>query len=471
MQYKNVNGILKKMSIYFIGNLSTKLLSVLLVPIYAYFVSVAELGEYDYITAVSSVVSPIVYCVIWEAILRYCINNCNTNERDKVISTSIVFAVCMTFVSAVLFLVIFLLGGHSLSLLFILFFSITQGFVSIWQFAARSFGENKWYVISSIIGAATIIGIELLFVVFGRLNCTALCVANLISQILIVVVLEHRINILKKVKIREVDFRLLRKILLFTIPLVINNVSLYLYNSGSKMIIKNYIGAYENGLYSFASKFSMLISLFSTVVSMAVIEEAYSFNSLEEYKTKMSLLITKISKGYLSLVIVALPAIYILYSIAFNKTEYYPSVDYIFLLLAGALFTALSNNFGSAFQVTDNTKYISITTIIGAVCAIAFSLSSVSKIGIVGVLLGGAIGPFVMMMSRAIYAKKTTGLLVSWKLLLGLLIFSVIEYFLLMRMNTLSIYLIILFISTGFVYFINRKDIKVFISNIFGKGK
>lgn len=41
------NRFLKKTSIYFIGTLSTKMISVLLVPIYAYFVAVNELSEYD----------------------------------------------------------------------------------------------------------------------------------------------------------------------------------------------------------------------------------------------------------------------------------------------------------------------------------------------------------------------------------------------------------------------------------------
>ena len=137
-----------------------------------------------------------------------------------------------------------------------------------------------------------------------------------------------------------------------------------------RIIIKNMIGIMENGLYAFASKFSLIISLISMVVSMAVIEEAYSYNTIEEYKNKMSSLISIISKAYFGIIALAIPALYILYSIAFRQTGYYASVDYIFLLLQGALFTALSNNFGSAFQVTDNTKYIFLTTLAGCWCCV-----------------------------------------------------------------------------------------------------
>lgn len=64
------NGFLKKTSIYFIGTLSTKMISVMLVPIYAYFVAVNDLSDYDYFATIASTLSPIVFAAIWEAILK-----------------------------------------------------------------------------------------------------------------------------------------------------------------------------------------------------------------------------------------------------------------------------------------------------------------------------------------------------------------------------------------------------------------
>lgn len=459
-------GILKKMSIYFIGTLSTKMLSVLLVPIYAYFVSATDLGEYDYITAVSSILYPIVYFAIWEGVLRFCIKKDGIIERNKVLSSAVQFFIIITLCVSAFFIIFFFATGKETRILFIMFFTISSGFTSIWQFSARAFEETKWYVISSIVGAFTIIMMEIIFIMFAQLNYTTLCISNLISQVVIIILLEYRIRLFKFLWIEHIDARVIKKLLAFTIPLVINSVSLYLYNSGSKMIIKNYIGAYENGLFSFASKFSMLINLFSTVVSMAVIEEAYSFKTISEYKEKMSVFITKISKGYFSLIIVALPAIYLLYSIAFRNTEYYQSVNYVFILLLGALFTALSNNFGSSFQVTDNTKYISLTTIAGAAIAIAFSLFTVKIIGVLGVLIGGAIGPFMMMLLRAVYAKKATGLSISLRSFISLFAISIVEYVILVSFDNTFVYVAITVFDVVAIYFINKKDIDNIILNV-----
>lgn len=464
------SGILKKMSIYFIGTLSTKFLSIILVPIYAYFVSAYDLGEYDYIVALSSIIFPIMYFVIWEAILRFCISEDNDIYKEEIFSTIILFTIAMTICSIVVCIPLFYINENNTANWYILFFAISQGLVSLWQFSARALGETKQYVIASVCGSISILLIELIYICFGNLDFIGLCIANIIAQIIVIVVLEQKIHLIKFVKIKNFKLNILIMTMRFTIPLVINNVSLYLYNSGSKMIIKNNIGSYENGLYSFASKFSLLISLFSMVVSMAVIEEAYSFKSIIEYKNRISVLIFKISKAYLSLIMLALPFLYILYSVAFKNTEYYPSVDYIFLLLLGALFTALSNNFGSAFQITDKTKYISLTTILGACLAIGISMVTVNQCGVLGVLIGGAVGPFVMMLSRAIFAKKTTGLSISWKLIGLLFIFSVFEYIILVCFKNILVQVIVFIFSFILIMFINKNDVRLLIAQLVKRG-
>ena len=215
----------------------------------------------------------------------------------------------------------------------------------------------------------------------------------------------------------------------------------------------------ENGLYAFASKFSLIISLISMVVSMAVIEEAYSYNTIEEYKNKMSSLISIISKAYFGIIALAIPALYILYSIAFGQTGYYDSVDYIFLLLLGALFTALSNNFGSAFQVTDNTKYIFLTTLAGACVALGLSLILNKFFGIFGVLIGNAVGQFVMMLIRVIYAKRTTGLTINWFGNIRIFVISCVEYAVLLALDNVVAQILIFVLSMIYLSFEYRKEL------------
>lgn len=405
---------LKKASTYFVGTLSSKILSVLLVPIYAYYVSAEALGEYDYVLTISNIVMPIAFLSVWEAILRYCMKENAAESQRRIVSSSIGFSVAIIAVLTLLCLGINLFYSDKKFILCLYIFVIIQGITYIWQYSARSFGESKQFVISGVASSAVLIVSNIVNLAVLKLEYKGLVLSFVLSHIVTILVLEYKIKLIPNFRISEVSLEIIKKLLKFSVPLVVNAISLWLYSGSSRIIIRNYIGSYENGLYSFASKFSLVITLFSTVISMAVIEEAYSYKTLEEYSVKLSALIEKVSKAYFSLVMLAVPAINILYTIAFKKTDYYKSADYVFLLLLTALFTALANNYGSAFQVTDKTKYITFTTLLGAISAIILSLILVRPIGIYGILIGGTAGPFLMMLSRAVYAKKATGLKVNW---------------------------------------------------------
>lgn len=454
------NSFLKKISIYFIGTLSTKMISVILVPIYAYFVAVNDLSEYDYFATIASTLSPIAFAAIWEAVLKYGIKK-ETNKQE-LFSTVVAFTMAISCICILMFSIISIFIGISVGVFLVLLFIIAQGIALIWQFSARALQENRRYVVASIVGSCVLIIADIFLIWFRKLDFWGLSISYVLSQISIAFILETKIHLLRQFRFSNISRKVFKKMLFFSLPLVVNNVSLWLYSSGSRVIIKNYIGFTENGLYAFASKFSLLISLASTVISMAIIEEAYSYDTLKEYREKISGLISIISKAYFAIIGLAIPAIYVLYSIAFKNTGYYASVDYIFLLLLGALFTALSNNFGSSFQVKDNTKYIFLTTMAGAGAALGLAIILSKPFGVYGVLVGNAVGPFIMMLIRAIYAKRTTGLTINWFGNFRIFVISCIEYIVLLLFDSVVVQIITFVLSMLYLVFEYRRELFLF---------
>lgn len=63
--------LIKKTGLYFIGNLSSKILTFVLVPIYAFYIKSEELGEFDYAQTIMNIIVPICFVAIWEAILKF----------------------------------------------------------------------------------------------------------------------------------------------------------------------------------------------------------------------------------------------------------------------------------------------------------------------------------------------------------------------------------------------------------------
>lgn len=73
--------IIKKSGLYLIGNLSSKILTSLLVPIYAFYVTSADLGTYDYSHTIMNILIPILFISVWDAIIRFVLSE--KNEREK----------------------------------------------------------------------------------------------------------------------------------------------------------------------------------------------------------------------------------------------------------------------------------------------------------------------------------------------------------------------------------------------------
>ena len=451
------NNFFKKMSIYLVGTFSTYLINILLVPLYAYFVSTEELGEYDYLLSVSNMITPIVFFVLWESILKYCLGKDKDNFTNY-FSTAFIFGGfgCIACAAVMGCLIPFNLKIN-LPLLFLLI--IVQGLVSLWQYSARAMGETKQYVISGIAGSVALILLDLFFAFCLRLDYIGLTISRITSLLITIVVLEFKTKLLSKIRFQLFSKTKLKQMLLFSAPLVVNTVALWFYSGGNRIIIRDLIGASENGLYSFAAKFSVLISFCSTIVSMAVIEEAYSYNSIDEYRVKIGRLISMISKAYFSMILLAIPAINILYQFAFKQTAYYESSVFVLPLLLSALFTALANNYGSSFQVTDKTKYIFITTLVGAIISLAISLGFIGVLGIWSVVIGNIIGPFVMMLLRAIYAKKVTQLSINWTINIVLFATSVLSSIIINVFSSLFITACIFVVCVLLVFILYRKEL------------
>ena len=457
---RGINPFLKKIFIYFIGVFSTKILSVLLVPIYAYYVKEDALGDFDYIVALANLIAPVFYLALWEAVLKLCIKEDDSDKINKVLSSVLIYFVTASFIVLGIFVLLFVYFSFDFKYLFILASVVLCGATSIWQFAARALKNNRAYVVSSVLGSVSLIILDILFIFSSSLDFYGLCISHIVSQLVIIVSLEFVVKLFKRIRIKRIDFKLFKSMVIFCFPLAINSVSLWAYTSGSKLIIENLIGSSENGLYSFAAKFSLLISFFSSILSLAVIEDAYSCDSLETYRIKMKKIIGFISKGYFCLILLALPAIYILYEIAFKNTGYYNSAEYIFFLLLTALFTALSNNFGSSFQVTNKTNYILFTTIVGAALSIIVSLILINVLSIYGVLIGATIGSFTMMLLRAVYAYRATGLSISWGANIFILLLTVFEWIIYKLNNSIFVQIVIFALAIIAVTFFYRKELK-----------
>ena len=192
---------------------------------------------------------------------------------------------------------------------------------------------------------------------------------------------------------------------------------------------------------------------------MAIIEEAIIATKEDGFEEKFSNVMQRLFYLFQMLIILAIPAISILY-IFISKTDYVASLSYVPLLLIYSVCMTMSSNIGSIFQTIDKTKYQFLTTVLGAVATIVFTLSTINIIGVYAVINGQLIGSMVMLISRYILARRYVNIYIKWSTILNLVgLFGVVSF---ISINSnLIINITIIFIVLGILAWDNKEKIKV----------
>lgn len=448
--------ILKKTGLYFIGNLSTKLLSAILVPLYAFYVNAEDLGAFDYSQTLLNIVVPIAFLCVWEAVLKFVL----AEEDNKMIKKVMVATTFFSIFIALALLIFMNIYGMLIKDDYIKYVSImfvVYGISTIWQYYARAIKENELYIKSAISGTAINLLANIVMLCIFNMGLEALYISYILSCFTIFIVIEVKLKVIKNLNKKDFNIKILKKMLAFSIPLVINTISIWLISGVGRIFTTNYLGTEANGLYAFSNKFSIILTFIGSVTNMAIIEESIIAGKENSFNSSFSNTMQLIFEKWLQLLIVAVPVICIFYFIIQN-TEYYASRLYFPLILIYTLFMNMSTNVGSVFQAIDKTKYVFWTTLLGGIITIIISWGAIKLIGIYAILIGQMLGALVMLVYRYFLVKKFTGMKIYWRnFVIYLIIFGIISYILLnvnFYLNILGfilIFIIVLYLNREYI--------------------
>lgn len=462
----NTDRLIKKTGLYFIGNLSSKIIQAAILPIYAFFITPSDLGIFDYSQVWANIFSPICFLAIWEAILKFLIAEKDKDKIKRNISSILFFVIDVIVLTFVIVIILIRIVNID-NLVYILLMVFFMGLAHIWQYFARSLHKNKTYVVASIIGTIANFVFLLILVCIFKMGLFGLITSFIIGQAIIIIVIEYKVRILSYFNYTMVNIKVLGDMLKYSAPLVLNLTSMVLLNGFGRTIITRYLGPEANGLYTFAMKFGTLLSTLGSVISMAMCEEAILKINDPDREDFFSNVNTKLFRLFLSMCIMSIPAVTVFYHII-GKTGYYNSLSLVPLFLLNAVLSIMSTNIGTVFQATNNTHLIFTTTVAGTIVMICVSYFLIGKFGVIGVAIAQILGSATMMLCRWGYAKKLIDIKIKFSIIFVLLlIYAVMSVF---SLNLGVIMNFVLFIIGFLVTFLlNKKDILNIILSIKNK--
>ena len=405
----------KNTLIFAISSFGTKFLSFLLVPLYTNVLSTEEYGTADLITTTATLLIFVLTINIAEAVLRFSIER-KTNQNE-ILSYGIRVLLlgtlwCGIGLGVVALTRLLLWPPHYYLFVLLTFFS--TALYQILTNYLRGVDKVRQVAVAGIISALALILSNILFLLIIKIGIVgyliSLVLGPLVASIYCILVIREP----GKVYIRNLcDAETMRAMRAYCIPLIFNNIALWINAFLDRYFVTYYCGVGENGIYSVASKIPTILATCYTVFS-----QAWNLSAIKEFDPEdKDGFFSKTYEVYNSL-IVTVCSVLILLNIPLAKfiyaKEFFAAWQYSSILLISVMFNSLTIIIGSIFSAVKETKAIATTTVLSAVVNTILNAILIPLIGALGAAIATAVAYLVMWAARLVMSRKYIKFRVNW---------------------------------------------------------
>lgn len=459
--------LIKNTMLFSVGNLGSKVLVLLIVPFYTYFVSIEQMGQYDVLNTYVGLFAPLACLTVYEGIYRWLLErDSNKNEIIKT-GVSVIFLIMILF-DALAFL-FFSFWKFEYSIDFILLIDATVIYTTT-QFLTRGLRNNKVYALQGVIYSISLVLSNIVFVILLRYQARGLILSMIIAYLLstLYMILSQRLT---SYFFRGNKSNLLAgKLLMYSVPMVPNNIAWWLVAASNRIVINLSLGLSANGVFAIAMKFPTVVNLLSTFFYQAWQEQAiteYDSKERDEYYSKV---FNSYSKILLSGILVLLPITKVVI-VFFMEKAYVSAQNYVGILYLSSVFSALAGFYGTGYLSSRKTMGALYTTGIGAAVNVALCFILVTPLKIVGVAIASLCGNLIIMFSRVIQTKQFFHIKINIKEFFLLIVIYTAGNILLFKCESLMSMILCQVMYGAIFIYTNRAFFESIFSFIFKKKK
>ena len=440
----------------------------LILPLLTAVLLTEEYGYYDLIVTTINLITPIATLQLVEAMFRYLFGGSEEEKRVTISSVTAALVVGMTILAAVIALI--QMFGIDLKYPFLIYLNyITNILFDYMQKIARCQQRNSLVAVSGVINTSVMLAVEAMALLVFKMRVDGMLLANCVSYFVAVLYLEYKLRIEEYLSIAAVNVKRVKELLKYSLPLVPNSVCWWVVSACDRYVISFFLSISANGIYSIAGKFSQMLSMITSVFQMAWQESSI----IESDKATRDEFYTKTFDSYmrflLSGYVVLLPIIRL--AMPFLVAEEY-RIGYLYnpLLLLGAVFSAFSQFYGSAYLAFKKTGGALSTTIIAAIINVTVGACLISKIGLYAPALGTTCAFLAQWLLRANQMKDYFRVKINTKVL-SFMAPTMIVYYALYYKDSVVLHLTMLLVASIVFCTVNREMIRKILATVKKKVK
>ena len=398
--------MIKSMGIYAIGNLGSKVITFLMVPLYTHYVeNTADFGYYDICLTVVFLLIPFVTLQLRDGAFRFLLDSPSLAHRQKVVSTTykilgstLLLSAVITFGVATIFSVPYI--WYVLALL--LAMSIQEVVSQVF----RGLGNTKAFVSVGIISAFFIGLLSLVFVVWMGMGIKGVFVANILARLLAIIAVELRLQTLRhyfSIKISGKGIAL--DIIKYTLPLLPGSLCWWLTGSSDRWFIQEYLGLEVNGVYAVAIRFLGILQTLALIFYQAWQETAI----LQYHSADRDKFFSQVLNCYIFIICLLVVGFTFALKMCYSwlvSPNYQGSLSYIFPLAISSAIFSISAYFDMGYQCAKDTKRTLPAIMLSAGVNVVLNFLLIGKFGVYGVIATHIISYSVLVIYRWIDSKR-----------------------------------------------------------------
>lgn len=404
--------------LFAIGNLGTKLITLIMVPVYTHYLSTSNYGQLDLFITTMTMLTPVISLSIFDAVFRFTLDK--EKDNNQVFSNGIIVTLVGGFITCLIGFFIFYVF-QQFNIIWFTLMLFTNTLLMFFMNFYRGINNIKSFLTTGILSA--VIGASLsLYLLIKYKSVESVLIGttlgNLISIIFVFLISKSMTYwSFKTVSQKNILFQLK-----YSVPLIPNSFAWWVTNDAARFLILFFVGTIGNGIYGVASKVPAALTIFFAIFSQAwqisAINE-YKSNDKDIYYSKVFNTLLLVSFIGVSLILTFLkPMISVLFS-----DRYFVAWENVPFLLLSAVFSNISAFLGTTYIASGKTRAIMRTTFIGMIINVFFSSILISIMGVQGAGIGSMLGFLFVIILRLKGTKELVNIHIDFlKVLMELLL-------------------------------------------------
>ncbi|MCK4359803.1 MAG: polysaccharide biosynthesis C-terminal domain-containing protein, partial [Candidatus Cloacimonetes bacterium] len=264
---QKVKHTLKHTAVYSLGNITTKLIGIILLPLYAKYITVSEYGFLGILEITIMILTQVLILGQQQAFLRFHDLEEYKNKRKTTLFTIFIFIIGISillnligqcyatklaslFAKPVDFTIYFRLSFYIIALRI-----INKLFLNV----LRAKEKSAFYVIGNIVKLAIVLGFNIYFVAFAKIGVKGILYSYLIGDCILFLILIP--NMISEM-VPKFDQKILSAALIFGFPLIFTALAGMLLSQGDRYILKLLVDYREVGLYNLGYRITGVLNIF-----------------------------------------------------------------------------------------------------------------------------------------------------------------------------------------------------------------